>query len=198
MKGFLILTTIPHLLEIGYTMKDRYHTAFIVLGTASSILWHTSPSSTFLNGLNYTLTVSWALYEVELSLRKGCFKEIFDLYFLLLLSHALSEYISYNNILSYELTHGIWHLLSAARAVKVGYLLEDASEYDTHTCTVVGVQCCAVVGIYFITITVPGIAFPAAILALIPIRLYLLPRLVGALELEALDARGWGADTHTA
>jgi hypothetical protein len=50
-----------------------------------------------------------------------------------------------------------------------------------------------VVGIFFITTTVAGIAFPAAILALIPIRLYLLPLLVGAAELEALDARGWGA-----
>jgi hypothetical protein len=46
--------------------------------------------------------------------------------------------------------------------------------------------------IYYITTTAAGFIFPVAILALVPLRLVVLPRLLGEAEINALDPRTVG------
>jgi hypothetical protein len=116
--SLLTLTTLPHLFAVSYTLDDKYYTSLVVGTTASSILYHTSPSSKILYGTDQLLTLLWFLYEARLSLRKRCYNHVAAGYATIFLLYICAEISP-----SYTIFHSICHLISAMRAFHTAKLL---------------------------------------------------------------------------
>jgi hypothetical protein len=75
----------------------------------------------------------------------------------------------------------VWRVAAALRAGRAPRAAQSA---------LAAMQCACVGAIVGLTHTPAGLAFPAAILLLVPLRAALLPRLLGAAEVEAEDPQG--------
>jgi len=123
--SFLTLTTLPHLLAIVYTCDDTYHTGIIISTTAASVIWHMYPEQKILFYTDYMLTLLWYTYEMYKSGEYNASIYVCSLYCLTFILHTISEYIHYFGYTSYAFIHGVWHLISALRAIHTArYLYE--------------------------------------------------------------------------
>jgi len=114
----LILSTLPHLLTVSYTLNNRYYTTLVVGGTLASVIWHTYPSSKLLYGMDALLAILWFLYEMRLAFKKGYTQYVISSYGLVFFVYVCAEVSS-----NYIAFHTIFHLVSSIRSFYTAKLL---------------------------------------------------------------------------
>ena len=107
---FIILTTIPHLLTLYYSINDVFYTIILLAATFSSILWHKSHETSLkLLYIDYSCAVVLALYEIYKSKNKV---EIVYINLGLFTLNKSMDVLSKYRILKYSKSHCIYHIMS--------------------------------------------------------------------------------------
>ena len=122
---FIILSTVPHLLTIYYTINDIYYTGILTLATMSSVLWHqTHETSKELLYIDYTCALLLACYETYQSSDKIY---IIQLNLGLLLINKTMDMLSKYRILKYNIGHGIYHIASCYKTYYIAQKIDSSS-----------------------------------------------------------------------
>lgn len=110
LTDFIILTTIPHIFTLSYTMHDFCYTAIMSMTTLSSIWWHqTHETSKKLLILDYSFAGLLCGYELYQSTDK---LYVLQLNLGILVINKFMDILSKYSILKYNKGHCIYHVLS--------------------------------------------------------------------------------------
>ena len=110
---FIILTTIPHILSLYYTVDDIYYTTIIAMATISSFSWHkTHESCKKLLVIDYFCAGMLCSYEVYRNEDKLV---TIQMNATLLFINKLMDFLSKYKILKYGIGHCIFHIISCCK-----------------------------------------------------------------------------------
>ena len=113
LHDFIILSTLPHVLTIYYTINDWVYTVILMVATLSSVVWHKShESSRLLLYIDYTCACLLAAYEIYKSRGEEEKLEIIQINMGLFLFNKTMDLLSKYRILKYNRGHCIYHIVS--------------------------------------------------------------------------------------
>lgn len=113
LHDFIILSTLPHVLTIYYTINDWVYTVLLIAATLSSVVWHKSHEiSRLLLYIDYTCACLLTAYEIYKSRGEEEKKEIIQINMGLFLLNKTMDLFSKYRILKYNRGHCIYHMVS--------------------------------------------------------------------------------------
>lgn len=121
--SMLILTTLPHLLAV-YWAPTQYYAGIIVTSTLASAVWHVNHGYTT-GVIDHLIACVWGATDLWLSYETKYFYTIVSCNGFIVISNNLVTFLDRNNIVSYEICHSVWHIISSIKAIYVAYLLSE-------------------------------------------------------------------------
>ncbi len=126
-EGSLLLsfTTLAHLYATPFAPSPLYE-AIIRMSTFLSFLWHLSntPATSVLGVLDHACAALWFSTDTYLSWNTVYFQRILFVNFLIASISWTLPWLEQKRIVPYSVSHSIWHLLSAAKAIYVAACLK--------------------------------------------------------------------------
>ena len=122
--NILILSTIPHFCSLYFVISDKIYFTIIILSSSFSITWHyCNEPKNYIFYIDYLLGLIWSIYEifiVMIYLNEFLFYSI-SLNLCVLLTNLITDEISRKNILSYQYSHTIFHIVSFFKTTYLAY-----------------------------------------------------------------------------
>jgi hypothetical protein len=121
--NLLILTTLPHYFAIYpialyYTMYTRYYIHIIMVSSTLSIVYHSyNESNEFITRLDYIFAFLWAAFDLRMGYLYT--NSILEILYLNLIVFIVNLYLPF-----YNLTHCLWHMLSAYKCFYISRLIQ--------------------------------------------------------------------------
>ncbi len=121
----LILSTLPHFFAATYPNPPLYRFA-ILLSSTFSVLWHLAGEPDgWLKTLDYSMAGVWTLTELWYAYDhpRGVQVDIIQSALWVAYVNLVVDDLAKKGILSYDVGHSLWHVLSAAKAIAVARVL---------------------------------------------------------------------------
>jgi hypothetical protein len=114
------LTTLTHLFALPLAPTYTY-SSLVLASTGVSFIWHwKNKEGESLKHLDYQLAALWGFTDLLLAEQSGHFVNVLLVSSLVAACGMFTETLP---VASYDLWHSLWHLLSAARACYVVFLI---------------------------------------------------------------------------
>jgi hypothetical protein len=124
-KSKIILSIIPHLTALFYTVNNFFYSSIIITSTVTSIIWHRNKEpNNILLLLDYGTASVLSFYEVYNSYSINNTLLIISLLLNLyvLMFNKVIYFLSKEKVISYSLWHTFYHILSSVKTTCIAFL----------------------------------------------------------------------------
>ncbi len=128
----VILSTLGHFLPLYFVVGCNgalylAYSTVITLSSCMSIVWHSAgEKKNWTFWLDYGLALAWTTTDFVMAISLTSLPVVLIVFFLnaiTIMNNQFTDYLARKDLLSYEVGHSCWHILSFSKSILVAYLI---------------------------------------------------------------------------